>query len=70
MGVMPGAERAIEQLLRKQAKLKRKEQDRDEAMRERDDALRAARAAGATNAEIIAATGMSSPTVTKALRRA
>ena len=51
------------------SRLRDAEADREAAMRERDEALRALKADGATYADIHAVTGMSVPTITKALRR-
>lgn len=50
-------------------RLNRADADREAAMRERDEAIRKWHAAGATYAVIQKATGMSTPTITKALRR-
>lgn len=59
----------MKELLKAIERLGRADADREAAMRDRDAALRRARDAGATYAVIQRATGMSTPTITKALRR-
>jgi hypothetical protein len=68
-GGMAGANGEMAALLRASAAVERADADRADAMRKRDEALRAAHSAGATYAAIREATGMSPATISKALRR-
>lgn len=56
-------------LLAAQRAVEKADRDRETVMRKRDDALRAATAAGVTYAAIREATGMSPATISKALKR-
>lgn len=56
-------------LLAAQRAVEKADRDRESSMKRRDEALRAASAAGVTYAAIREATGMSPATISKALRR-
>lgn len=62
-------DRALAQLRKAAKRLEQIDAERTVAMRERDDALRAAKAARATWAELQEAAGLSVATITKALKR-
>lgn len=66
---MAEVDRALAELRRAAKKLQRIDDERVVAMRERDAALRAAREARATGAELQEASGLTPATITKALRR-
>jgi DNA-binding protein H-NS len=67
---MAEVDRALAQLRKASKRLEQIDADRVTAMRERDEALRAAKDARATWQELGEAAGLSPATITKALRRA
>lgn len=70
---MSDVDSALERLRKIHARLPDRlakvEQERSALLRERDDALRAAKAAGATYQAIHAVTGLANASITTALRR-
>lgn len=66
---MAQVDRALAQLRKTAKKLEQLDADRIAAMRERDEALRAAKEERATWAELQEASGLSPATITKALKR-
>jgi hypothetical protein len=66
---MAEVERALAQLKKTAKRLEQLDEQRAIAMRERDDALRAAKEARATWAELQEASALSPATITKALKR-
>lgn len=66
---MAEVDRALAQLKTAAKRLAKLDADRADAMRDRDEALRAAKEARATWAELQDASGLSPATITKALRR-
>jgi DNA-binding protein H-NS len=67
--IMAEVDRALAQLKKTAKRLEQIDAERAIAMRERDDALRAAKDARATWAELQEAAGLSAATITKALKR-
>jgi hypothetical protein len=66
---MAEVDQALAQLRKAAKRLEKLDAERTTAMRERDDALRAAKDARATWAELQDAAGLSAATITKALKR-
>lgn len=66
---MAEVDRALTQLRKAAKRLEQVDSERVVAMRERDEALRAAKDARATWAELQDAAGLSPATITKALKR-
>jgi hypothetical protein len=66
---MAAREDALEQLRARHAELAVADAERKQLMRKRDDALRAARDAGATYKDMQAATGLANAAITTALGR-
>ena len=68
-GAMASIDEAIAQLVDANRRLGDRDAERETARRERDDAIRVAKSAGATYDAIKTATGLSLDTITKALKR-